>query len=567
MLAALVTLGLPALGLPAAAVAAGSGAQSFTTTGEQRFVVPAGVTSVQATLVGGNGGAGYQGSPGFYQTALGGTGATALATIAVTPGEVLFVEVAGDGQSGGGAGAAGGSGGGGAGGYGDDSGGGGGGASDIRTCSIDIADPANPPSCAGSGSAASRLIVAGGGGGGGDEGTSGSALGGEGGSAGGPGAGGTSEGAAAGGGGGHAGTQGQGGSGGGHSYAGPAGSGGLGSAGAGGPGGQTGGGGGGGDYIVVSDEGHPPTYFPQNGGGGGGGGGASGVPTGVTQATGASILQTAPGAEPSITFTWTLPPPAAVTGTPSALTSTSATLLGTVNADGSPVNTCYFSVMPRPPSGAPYPCQQQVGSGSTPVAVSASLAGLMPATTYTATLVASSDQGTGMGATVTFTTPPASSTSASAGTDRSGPTVSNLKLSPTRFHRGKHAAKLATHSRRRKPAVATATTISFQLSAAATVTLGFKRAQPGQLSGHSCLAPSAKRPLTKRHPPRRCTRYTPVSGTITLAGHAGSNRISFEGILDGAHKLPPGSYQLALTAGNEAGSTTAAQHPTFVLLG
>jgi hypothetical protein len=253
---------------------------------------------------------------------------------------------------------------------------------------------------------------------------------------------------------------------------------------------------------------------------------------------------------------------------PSTLTSTGANLTGTVNADGSTVNACYFVVIQLPPSGAPYPCQQQVGAGSTPMAVSANLTGLLPATTYTATLVASSEQGTGMGATVTFTTP-ASPTAGltgagGAGAGGTGPAVSNLKLSPARFRRGKHAAKLASqsHSRHHKSSIPVGTSISFALSNAASVTLSFQRAQPGQLAGHSCLAPSSKR----RHP-HRCTRYTPVSGAITLAAHVGGNQIRFEGILDGNRRLSPGSYRLALVAGDVAGTTMAVQHPTFTLLG
>lgn len=166
---------------------------------------------------------------------------------------------------------------------------------------------------------------------------------------------------------------------------------------------------------------------------------------------------------------------------------------------------------------------------------------------------------------MTFTTSssvPGGAPSASSAAAEAGPVLSALKLSPARFRRGKHAAKLASHSHRRKPATPTATTISFRLSTAATVILSFQRAQPGQLNGHSCLAISAK-----RHHSRRCTRHPPVSGAVTLTGHAGANRISFEGILDGARKLPAGSYQLTLAARNAAGSTTALQHPTFTLLG
>jgi hypothetical protein len=114
---------------PAAAGAAETRSASFTEAGEHPFVVPAGVTSVQVTLVGGNGGQGVGLAPG-------GTGDTVTATLAVSPGETLYAEVAGDGNSGevpmlGGLGGVGGGGeGGGDGGFGI-RGGGGGGASDL----------------------------------------------------------------------------------------------------------------------------------------------------------------------------------------------------------------------------------------------------------------------------------------------------------------------------------------------------------------------------------------------------------------------------------------------------
>jgi Glycine rich protein len=172
--AALATLF--AFGHAAGAQAATIASQSFTSEGEHAFVVPAGVTSVQVTLVGGNGGAGKGGASG-------GIPATVTAQLAVTPGETLYAEVAGNGQTASGAQNAGGYGGGGGGGesgFGGVGGGGGGGASDLRTCPAS----APPSACGGRESRASRLLVAGGGGGGGGHGIKPeSAAGGNGGSA------------------------------------------------------------------------------------------------------------------------------------------------------------------------------------------------------------------------------------------------------------------------------------------------------------------------------------------------------------------------------------------------
>jgi hypothetical protein len=121
---------------------------TFSFTGdEQRFTVPAGVTSLHVVAVGGSGGSGLM-HPG-------GSGATAAADVPVVAGQLLFIEVGGNGGSASaGTTSLGGFNGGGNGGPFGGSGEGGGGASDVRILSSPAA-----------GSPASRLIVAGGGGG------------------------------------------------------------------------------------------------------------------------------------------------------------------------------------------------------------------------------------------------------------------------------------------------------------------------------------------------------------------------------------------------------------------
>jgi glycine rich protein len=139
---------------------------SFGYTGaEQSYTVPAGVTSVRVSATGAPGGAGAPGPtrPGV----VGGLGARVTGDLAVTPGEILYVEVGGPGTDGSASGGGlGGWNGGGLGGrsFGGDGsfGGGGGGASDVRFCSINATDCLVVQS-----SEASRLLVAGGGGGGG----------------------------------------------------------------------------------------------------------------------------------------------------------------------------------------------------------------------------------------------------------------------------------------------------------------------------------------------------------------------------------------------------------------
>jgi len=552
------------LGLPGAQ-AAETGSQTFTVTGEHVFVVPAGVTSVQATLVGGNGGAGFGG-------ALGGTAATVTATLAVTPGETVYAEVAGDGEPASAVNNLGGYGGGGAGGeraFGGLGGGGGGGASDLRTCPAG----APPSACAGQLSLASRLVVAAGGGGGGGTGFApASTAGGSGGAADQSGTTGQTDAHGdVGGGRGLRATLSAGGEAGapsgecnpetgafcaapGQLGVGGVGGSSFGGGGGGGGGGVFGGGGGGGGAFQIIE-----ISNPANGGGGGAGGGASGVPAGASGVSSFSLVPTATGAEPSIAMSWTMPAPAAVTGAASAVTSTGATLTGTVNPDGSQVTECHFTIAPAPSGGPSIPCQQQVGAGSVPVAVSAAIAGLAPATSYTVTLTASSAQGSASGAAVTFVTSASGSAGAPTAGATSAVTVTNLKLSPARFRRGRRAATIAKSTVKTLP---TATTISFALSQAATVKLSFEAAHAGVLVAHKCTA------IGKTHRKGKpCTRYALVPHGVSLSAHAGTDRITFDGVLDGGSRLAPGRYRLSLAAVGVGGSATAAQRPTFTLVG
>ena len=246
---------------------------TYMTQGESQFVDPNGVGSVTATVVG------AQGGP--YGD--GGLGAQASGTLAVTPGETLYLEV----DVLGGAGSL-----------------PGGGESDVRTCSA-------AGTCPSGSTLSSRLLVAGGGGGapGGNAGTTGAA------GNGGPGndllpagAGGGATRSAPG--------TGGGGGGGGNADCSPGGSGGNGASGggaggAGGPGdngfgigdipcsGGDGGGGGGG-------------WFGGGGGGGGayesiGGGGGGGSSNAAASVSGATFSQATAGEAPSVTITYTAP--------------------------------------------------------------------------------------------------------------------------------------------------------------------------------------------------------------------------------------------------------------------
>jgi hypothetical protein len=471
-------------GVGAASAWATTGTQTYTAAGEHVFTVPAGVSAVQVTLIGGNGGSGrFPGSAG----GAGGQGATVTAAVAVTPGETLYAEVAGNGESGSAEGSGGGGTGGGATGgeiFFVKGGGGGGGASDLRTCGVKCAGPSLP----------TRLLVAGGGGGGGGEGGLTAVSGGPGGSADRSGtAGSVLPPSLQAGQGGQRATASGGGSGGAVSFecpklascsqAGVEGAGGKGGAGTGGGGGGGGGGGifgggggGGGEGFEFA-----PLNF-ENAGGGGGGGGSSGVPAaGAGRVSGFLQLLTTLGAEPSISISWTIPAPPTV---------------GTTSPSGS---------------------SSSAGS--------------------------SSSSGT------TANVPPSSATPA--------PRVNGLALSPPRFRRGRHPATIA------RTRVPSGTTIAFALTQSATVTLSFEQPHTGVRAGTRCVSAAAG---PAGHHGRPCTRWVALAHRVSRQAHAGTNRVHFEGVLDGGSRLAPGRYRLSLSAVDAGGGVNAPQHPGFTLL-
>ena len=96
--------------------------------------------------------------------------------------------------------------------------------------------------------------------------------------------------------------------------------------------------------------------------------------------------------------------PAVETGSASSVGQTGAVLTGTVNPNGEAVSDCHFEYGTSPLYGSNAPCNVLPGSGSSAVAVSSSLSGLSPQTTYYFRLVARNGTGTSPGAPQQFST-------------------------------------------------------------------------------------------------------------------------------------------------------------------
>ncbi len=107
-------------------------------------------------------------------------------------------------------------------------------------------------------------------------------------------------------------------------------------------------------------------------------------------------------------------PPVSVTEPASSVLQASAVLNGTVNPNGSHVSSCEFDYGTTISYGLTAGCSAIAGSGSSPVAVDAGIAGLSAATTYHFKLVAKTANGPSEGLDRTFTTP-ASSTEGTKG--------------------------------------------------------------------------------------------------------------------------------------------------------
>ena len=230
--------------------------------------------------------------------------------------------------------------------------------------------------------------------------------------------------------------------------------------------------------------------------------------------------------------------PVATTGTAGGLSSSGATVTGTV--DGHAQATSFRVDYGTTSAYGTSTTVQPLGTVTGPRPVSAALSGLKPATTYHFRVVAINPTDFAAGADVTFTTPPAAA-----------PAVSSLRIG----RRWRLGSKLPKFSRK----VPTGTTISFVLSKAGTVKLAFKRALPGRRSGRRCVAHNRR-----NRNARRCTRKVPA-GSLTFAGHAGSNKIRFEGRLTRRRTLRPGNYVLSLTASAE-GKTSRPKAARFTVL-
>ena len=128
------------------------------------------------------------------------------------------------------------------------------------------------------------------------------------------------------------------------------------------------------------------------------------------------------------------------------------------------------------------------------------------------------------------------------------PSLGAIHASHKIWREGGQLASIASVRHKRKPPVAT--TFTFDLNTPATIELTFTHRAKGRKAKHECVAPTRR----NKHD-RPCTR-TVTAGTLILPGHAGTDKITFEGRVTKKHKLAPGDYTLTIVASNSTGRSS-----------
>lgn len=149
----------------------------------------------------------------------------------------------------------------------------------------------------------------------------------------------------------------------------------------------------------------------------------------------------------------------------------------------------------------------------------------------------------------TITPSPPGGGGGGGGASPTTPSTSALKLAPNAFKAATSGASIAAKGKKAK----TGSTVSYKLSADATVKFTAQRAQKGRKSGGKCVK------ARKGQRGKRCTRYKAVSGSFSVAGISGSNSFKFTGRIS-SRKLGKGKYRLSATpsAGGKTGKAATA---------
>jgi hypothetical protein len=215
--------------------------------------------------------------------------------------------------------------------------------------------------------------------------------------------------------------------------------------------------------------------------------------------------------------------PAAVTGSASAIKTTSATLGGSAaNPDAQGASAVFQ--FGKTASYGSQTAALTLGAGAGTTAVGLAATALKPNTTYHFREVVTNPDGTSLGADKTFKTA------------SGAPKLSKLSMHPTKVVPA--SGRGASFTKKAK----TGATVSYRDSKKATTTFSVQVPKRGFRSGKRCVA---KRPKGHKKA-KRCTFYKSV-GSFTHKDKSGANRFHFTGRVK-RKPLPHGHYRLQAVA-------------------
>lgn len=135
------------------------------------------------------------------------------------------------------------------------------------------------------------------------------------------------------------------------------------------------------------------------------------------------------------------------------------------------------------------------------------------------------------------------------------PTLTGLAESHSSWRAG---SKEASFSRARQ--VPLGTTFSLVLNEAARVSFAFDQKLAGRKVAGRCVA------QTRSNVHKAPCRRQLARGTLAFGGHAGANKLAFDGRLAGAHGLAPGSYEVLISAESAGGRRSSTATLSFTIV-
>ena len=155
----------------------------------------------------------------------------------------------------------------------------------------------------------------------------------------------------------------------------------------------------------------------------------------------------------------------------------------------------------------------------------------------------------------TFTAPTTTGPTGGPALQPLKPTVTGFSESSSRWRRGRSLPHISSAG-----GAPVGTSFSFSLNEPASVNLTFTHSVPGRRIAGRCVAPghgNAGRP--------RCKRPLPV-GSFAVPGHAGLDKVRFQGRLSGSKTLKPGSYLVGVTARDAHGLKVVSRSLSFTII-